>query len=406
MNNFLKIVILLFVPILGIQYGYSQKQSDKLKQKEKELQKKIANTKNLIKATRNTEQLTIAELGIINHQISYREELISTINYQLKQIDVQILDILKQIEVLENSLKILKEEYAEMISFAYRNRNKDYALIYIFSAKTYAQAYRRMKYIQQYADFRTNQAKRINDTKEQLNLKLNELASKKQEKQSLSEQQLAEKQNFLNDKVQQQSALSKLKANEQKLKNELAQQEKRKKEISYKIRKAIEEEIAATAKKNNTTGFRLTPEAQKLSNNFVANKGKLPWPVSKGEITGRYGKHQHAVVSTATIENNGIDITTPKESIVRCVFSGKVTSVLIIPGAGKVVMISHGAYRTVYANLKEVFVKKGDQVETKDNIGVLLPSSDSPGVSQAHFEIWKISSTGMSTENPALWIYR
>lgn len=406
MNKYLKIVVLLLVPLFGAQYSYSQKQSDKLKQKEKELQKKIANTKNLIKATRNTEQLTIAELGIINHQISYREELISTINYQMKQIEGQILDIQKQIEVLENSLKILKEEYAEMISFAYRNRNKDYALIYIFSAKTYAQAYRRMKYIQQYADFRTNQAKRISETKEQLKAKLDELASKKLEKQNLSEQQLAEKQNFLNDKEQQQQTLNKLKSNEQKLKNELAKQEKTKKEISYKIRKAIEEEIAATAKKNNTTGFKLTPEAQKLSNSFIANKGKLPWPVSKGEITGRYGKHQHAVVSTATIENNGIDITTSKESIVRCVFAGKVTSVLIIPGAGKVVMISHGAYRTVYANLKEVFVKKGDQVETKDNIGVLLPSSDNPGVSQAHFEIWKISSTGMATENPALWIYR
>lgn len=406
MTKWFKIILFFFAAILLAQTSHAQKQSDKLKQKEKVLQKKIATTKNLIKATRNTEQLTIAELGIINHQISYREELISTINYQMKQIDVLILDMQKQIEVLENSLKVLKEEYAEMIAFAYKNRNKDYALIYIFSAKTYAQAYRRMKYIQQYADFRINQAKRIKETRVQIEAKMEELALKKTEKLSLSEEQLAEKQNFLNDKAQQQQALNKLKANEAKLKTELAYQEKKKKEISYKIRKAIEEEIAATAKKNNSTGFSLTPEGKKLSNNFIANKGKLPWPVAKGEITGRYGKHQHAVVSTATIENNGIDITTTKESMVRCVFSGKVTSVLIIPGAGKVVMISHGAYRTVYANLKEVFVKKGDEISTKENIGVLLPSSDNPGVSQAHFEIWKISSSGMATENPALWIYR
>ena len=136
--------------------------------------------------------------------------------------------------------------------------------------------------------------------------------------------------------------------------------------------------------------------------NFVNNKGRLYWPVERGEITSTYGKHQHHLVNTAIIDNNGVDITTSKNSSVRSVFSGKVTSVLIIPGAGKVVMISHGDYRTVYANLQEVFVKKGQNLKAKEDIGKLLAKSN--GISEAHFEIWKISSSGMNTVNPSLWL--
>ena len=139
-----------------------------------------------------------------------------------------------------------------------------------------------------------------------------------------------------------------------------------------------------------------------MSKNFVSNKGRLYWPVERGEITSSYGKHKHHLVNTATVDNNGIDITTEKNAIVRSVFNGKVTSVLIIPGAGKVVMISHGEYRTVYANLQEAFVKKGDYVKSKQNIGKLLLKQS--GISESHFEIWKINSSGMNTVNPSLWL--
>jgi len=104
------------------------------------------------------------------------------------------------------------------------------------------------------------------------------------------------------------------------------------------------------------------------------------------------------------VDNNGIDISTSNQALVRAVFGGKVTSVMVIPGAGKVVMISHGEYRSVYANLQEVFVQKGDQIGIKENIGKLLPKNN--GISEAHFEIWKISSEGMNTENPAYWLSR
>lgn len=182
---------------------------------------------------------------------------------------------------------------------------------------------------------------------------------------------------------------------------ELKNNNQKRKEIAKAVKKAIMDEIKA-AKSTKKSEFSLTPEGIAMSKNFINNKGRLYWPVERGEITSTYGKHKHHLVSTATIDNNGVDITTSKNAVVRSVFNGKVTSVLIIPGAGKVVMISHGEYRTVYANLQEVFVKKGEMVSSKDYIGKLLPKE--AGISEAHFEIWKISSSGMNTVNPAIWL--
>ncbi len=399
----LRIIILFF--LLSYSGGFLAQGSKKLKQQEADLKKKIADTKNLIQQTRKTEQLTMTELAIINHQIAYRESLMDNMNYQMKRLDDNLLENQKEIQQLENNLKELKEEYAKMLQYAFKNRDEDYKMLYIFSAKSYTEAYHRLKYIEQYTDFRQKQVERIIRTKTLLESKTVEIGAIKESKKELVTIQAKEKELFLKDKQNQQASLHKLQQNEGKLKQELQKQENKRKQIARAIRKAIEDEIAAVAKKNNSKGFVSTPETSALSKNFASNKGKLPWPVFKGEITGRYGKQQHDVVSTAYIENNGIDITTEKGSNVRAVFGGEVTSVFVIPGAGKVVMVSHGSYRTVYSNLESLYVKKGDIISIKQKIGKLLPA-DLGNVSEAHFEIWSISSSGMKSQNPSLWIYR
>ena len=402
MNKTIVFIILSFFCSFFQVYG--QKKSDQLKQREKELIEKIQNTKNLIKLTRNSEQLSLAELGIIQHQISYREELVSHYNYQIRKLDLQAQETNKQILSIENNIANLKQEYTKMMVHAFKNRNTDFRYLYIISAQTFSEAFHRMKYIQHYKDYRLNQIEKIEKNQAVLENKISYLQKKIEEKRKISKIKQIEKTEYLKDKQQQQETFAKLKADENKYKSVLNAQQKKRKKISVAIRKAIEAEISATIKKTKNK-FTLTPEGNVLSKNFTSNKGKLPWPVEKGEITGRYGKHRHDVVSTATVDNNGIDITTEKQAKVRAVFSGKVTSVLIIPGAGKVVMISHGQYRTVYSNLKDVFVKKGDQVKTKQTIGKLI-DSDEKSISEAHFEIWKITSNGLATENPSLWIYK
>ncbi len=403
MSKVLFIIVLFGLSVLLPTFGQT---SNKLKKQEKELKNKIANTKNLIKMTKASEQITIAELAIINHQIAYREELVHNINYQMRKLDDEIEDIEVQTIQIENNLKVLKEEYIKMLQYAYKNRNTDYELFYIFSAESYAEGYQRMKYIEQYATYRTKQVAKIKATKILLEEKLASLAAIKEEKDMLASEHKEEAGNFLKDKQAQQSALIKLKENELELKNDLAKHEAKKKKIAGKIKAALLAEIKKEAAKNKgKVGFEMAPEAVALSKNFTANKGKLPWPVTKGAITEKYGTHAHATLAGVKIDNQGIDITTTLGADVRTVFSGKVSSVFTIPGAGKVVMISHGNYRTVYSNLQEVYVSKGEKVSTKSKVGKLLPAENGK-VSVAHLEIWKISSTSTKTENPSLWIFK
>ena len=400
-----KSVLLILLMLFGsFFHAIGQKKSDQLKQKEKELVKKIKNTKNLIKLTRNSEQLSLAELGIIQHQIAYREELVSHYNYQIRKLDMQVQNTKKQILTIQNSISNLKQEYTQMMIHAYKNRNTDFKYLYIISAETFTEAFHRMKYIQHYKDYRQNQIEKIEKNQAVLEDKILYLEEKITAKKAISKIKKNEKAEYLKDKKQQQETFARLKADENKYKSILSAQQKKKQKIALAIRKAIEKEISATIKKTKNK-FTLTPEANALSKNFVSNKGKLPWPVEKGEITGKYGKHRHDIVSTATVDNNGIDITTEKQAKVRAVFNGKVTSVLIIPGAGKVVMVSHGQYRTVYSNLKDVYVKKGDQIKTKQVLGSLI-NTEGKNISEAHFEIWKITSNGLATENPSSWIYK
>ena len=168
------------------------------------------------------------------------------------------------------------------------------------------------------------------------------------------------------------------------------------------MRRIIEEEVKRNRGANKGT-FTLTPEARELSADFEKNKGKLPWPVERGVITSGFGKQPHPVLPGIIIENNGIDITTEKGASVRALFRGEVSSVIVIPGAGKAVVVSHGAYRTVYSNLREASVAKGDKVETKQPIGTVMTEDNS---STAHIELWKITSDGVIKVDPAVWLFR
>ena len=388
---------------LIISFGLTaQKRSDQLKLQEKKLITKIANTKLLIKQTKNSEKLTLTDIGIINNQIHYREKLISNYNFQLRKLDENIHEINRQIISLENTIGVLKEEYQKMLMYAFKNRNPNYKYLYIISSSSFSEAFHRMKYIQHYADYRKKQIERILKNQVDLSIEKELLSAEIEKKSLLVETKKSEKENYLNDKITQEVALKKLKENEDLLVKQLNEQSKKRKKISSAIRKAIEKEVRSTIKESKTASFSLTPEGMELSKSFNSNKGRLCWPVERGEISSRYGKHRHHLVNTATVENNGIDIVTTKNANVRAIFGGKVTSVLIIPGAGKVIMVSHGEYRTVYANLQEVFVKKGELLSAKQNIGKLLINEE--GVSESHLEIWKIASTGMSTVNPSLWL--
>jgi len=374
----------------------------KLKKQQNLIAKKIKQTEELLKLAEQDQANKLTELAMINHQIANRDELIQNFDYQIRKVDDQIQALEVQIVQSENNLKILKEEYIKMLQFAYKNRNTEFELFYIFSAVSFHESFQRMQYIDQYKNFRIQQVEKIQNSQDELKSKMDTLQAVKLNKSELLASQAAQKSNYLKDQKKQQEAIETLAANSESLKAQLISQQKKKKEVSKKLQAAIEAELAAQAKKGKAA-FSTAPAAVALSKNFVSNKGKLSWPVDKGAITGKFGKHAHPDYPGVQIENKGVDISTSKGAKVKCIFGGEVTTVFSIPGAGKAVIITHGNYKTVYSNLQEVYVKKGDNVKTKDKIGKLLPA-DVGTLSVSHIEIHKISQNGTLTAmNPELW---
>lgn len=393
--------------------SYAQSKKE-LEEKKKQLQKEISLTNKLLSETKKNKETSLDELVKLKSKITARQELISAINQNIRIVSKDISETQHSIAVLQADLERLKSEYAKMIYYAYKNRSNFDKIMFIFSSENFNQAYKRLKYIQQYSSFRKKQAETIIKTQTELKAKIEKLNQEKQEKSALLSLEEQEKQKLAVEKTEQEATVQKLQSKEQELKTNLRSKEESARKLQKAIEKIIEEEIrkareaAEKANKGNKnpttntkTGFPLTPEALKLSNSFASNKGNLPWPVAEGIITDRFGQHPHPVLTGIEINNNGIDISTVNGAIARAIFDGEVSSVAIIPGGGKVVMIRHGEYLSVYSYLNEVYVKKGDKITTKQHIGTMVNESDK-SKTNIHLEIWK----GMTKLNPEYWIYR
>ncbi len=395
-------LLLLFV-LVSPSFAQTKKE---LEQKKKKLQNEINLTNKLLKETRKNKDLTLDELLKLKSKINSRSDLIAAMNSEMKLINKEISNSILEITDLEKELIELKAEYSKIIYYAFKHRSSYDKLMFVFASKDVNQAYKRLKYIQQYSAYRKTQAVEIVTTQNTLKLKINELQRVNQEKTVLVSLEEQEKQNLAIEKAEQETIVQKLQGKEQGLKSSLKKKQAAAQKLQKAIQRIIEEEIrkareAAKKAGTNSKGFPMTPEALELSNSFASNKGKLPWPVIQGVITAQFGKHPHPVLEGIIINNNGIDISTTKGANARAIFNGVVSSVAIIPGEGKVVMIRHGEYLSVYSYMSEVFVNKGDKVSIKQDLGVLV-NELGKAKTQVHIEIWK----GMTKLNPQYWIFR
>lgn len=396
--------------VLGLMPAYGQSRKT-LEKKRDALDAQIKQTSALIEKARSEQRSTQQQVQLLEAQIRQRQELINTMNAEVGRMDQAIQDSRDSIRLLEGNLEELRAAYARMVQFAYMNRNAYDRLSYIFAAESFAQAFRRSRYLDQLAQQRRQQAELIGQAQVSLAAKVESLEATRNERASLLDRQMGEARKLTDDKKGQQTALADLRHEEGRLTKTLKKQEAQRRELAAAIRKAIEAEIAksrATTPKTPgaTTSakaeFSMTPEARELNADFEKNRGKLPWPVDKGTVTSRFGKQPHPVLRGIVIENNGLDIGCMPGAQVRAIFRGEVSSVIVIPGAGKAVMVSHGAYRTVYSNLRDVAVAKGDKVDTKQVVGTVMTEE---GASTAHIEIWKIGSDGqLQKVDPEAWI--
>lgn len=400
----LKGVIIISLFLLGTaalaQIQTQNQSKSSLENQRKKIEEKISYTKNKIKQTANSKKKTQNDLAVINKQISLRRQLIANYNQEIQSTSVAINKLNNQITVMENDITSLKEEYADMLYHAYTNKNSYSKLMYIFAADDFQLAYKRLKYMQQYTEVRKQQAESIKQAQEDLAVQIELLEETKLKSEELIAEQKDEKNSLSSDKNKQQATLNSLKQEESVLRAEVKKHEKER----SKLNKAIEAIIAAELAKERASSageFTLTPAGKLMSENFVKNKGYLNWPVNRGVITSNFGQHPHPSLKGITIYNNGVDISTDVGAQVKSIFAGKVTSVFSIPGAGFNVIVTHGDYKTVYANLGKVTVSEGQEVNLNQSLGTVLDQGSSTVI---HLEVWKVDAKGGTPLNPSTWL--
>ena len=448
------------VAILSVFVCSLQAQSVKEleKQRNKTLQL-LESTSKMLNETKKSQRSSLNKLTIINKNIVERKTLINNIGKEINELDGEVQRLNQEKRLLENRLSTLKRDYARLVQEAHLNRSVYTKIMFVLSANSFDQSYRRLRYLQEYSDYRKQQVKKIENVKTQIVVKSDSLNKNKQTKVEVVKQKEVEANKLTNDEKKEKGMLTDLKKKEKKLMADLKKQQKIANDLNNKIARIIAEEIrkaelkrkaeqeraaaeerkrlaaeekrrlaaeqknkgtkpstpstkpstkkeekelATSAPVQSASVSMLTKEEKLISGNFSANSGRLPWPTDKGFISGHYGVHPHPVLKHVTTNNKGVYIQTPSGTNARAVFEGEVTQRFSIPGSNNAVIIKHGEYRTVYANLTSIYVNVGDKVSAKQSIGKIYTDGDNDNKTELYFQIYK----GRTLLNPEGWIAR
>ena len=364
-----------------------------LQKKQKKLQQEIEQTNKMLKQTKNDETATLNKLQLTQQNIKNQKKLIHTLDNEITALNREIKKLDLTRDSLQKVLDVYKNDYADMIRKSHYARLQQSPLLFLVSSNSFQQFVRRARYLREFAHFRQQQVYRIEYTQAEIDVQNDLLQENKNDKQTALSSRKREQENLKRDERKQQNMLSQLKSKEKDLTKQLQQQQKKAAELNKKIDDMIRQQ---TAKASKTS---LTKEQQLLSGGFEANKGRLPWPVERGMISGHYGKQQHPVYSQVTLDNKGVYIQTTEGAKARAVYKGEVTSCFLVGGTYAVI-IQHGNYRTVYSNLSKLNVKQGDKVETKQAIGTIFTDAEQDQKTELYFQIYK----DRNILNPELWI--
>ena len=385
----------------------SKKQLEKDKAKVEQEIKKLNN--DLAKAKKNS-KAGQQQLNILGKKIDERTKLINVINGEMNLLGEKMSRTEDSIRLMRGQVDSMKLEYGKVVRVLYAERGNIDPMSMLFDNKSYNVAYLRQKYFRDYSRYRRRQAAFIREKEQELNDVGVELKRQQREQSTLLEQHRRQKAELAREQKEQQKNLKNSRQQEQQLKNQIAKKEKQKRELQQQIQRIINEEIAKAAKaKNNSTdksgktggsGNTASPAPSAaevaLSNDFASNKGRLPWPVSYTKVSREYGRYQHS--SGGQNMNNGIDLMCSGGAGVKCVFNGTVSRVFTCPNGTKGIIVRHGDYMTVYANMGNVAVGEGQSVKTGQNLGAVYTNSD--GTAEFSFQLWK----GKSSQNPRSWL--
>jgi septal ring factor EnvC (AmiA/AmiB activator) len=385
MKKFLgSLFIFLLLPCF---YAGSQSVED-LRNERESLLKEISNTSLLIEEKKESRLDNLRELNLIEREVSTRERLIENFREEIEQLDRQIEVNQMLVNDLESDIINLKEEYSRLIRDSYQRKEDLNYLMFLFSAEDFSKGYLRYRLFKEYSRYRQKQGELLVQNQNKVAALLREIQQQKSEKEEVLSSIENEVHRLTLNKKRKSRLIQRLMTEQQWLQKSLKEKEKAAAQLENKIR-----ELIAAQKKENINAAE--------SGEFADRMGKLNWPVTNGLIVNEFGEHRHPVLKNVTIKNNGIDIRVTGSSDVYCVHNGQVSTVVAIPGLNKAVIVRHGKYLTVYGNLVDVFVSKGDIVSAGQKIGQIY-RDNSEMKEILHFEIWEENNK----LDPEQWLIR
>lgn len=400
-----KIVFILgFLLSTGLGFSQSDKQKQ-LESRRQELRREIQKINELRSENKSKAKSELSLIEDFNYKISVLSNLIKVTNQQANLLTREISSNQNKISSLRDELKQLKEDYAAMIVKSYKSKNQQSRIMFLLSSNDFKQAYKRLQYIKQYSDHQKKQGEIIKIKTIELQDSNASLLKQQEDKKKLITENRGVQNTLEKARKQHQTVMVSIKKNLSRYASQIKKKQREANRIDREIDRIIK---AAIAKSNKKAGkiassktFALTSEEKVLASNFISNKGKLPWPVEKGFVRLGYGSQPHPIDRSLIIKSNGVRIATEKGAKARAVFDGEVSEILKMKNVNPIVMIRHGNYLTLYRNLSQVYVKKGDKVRTKQVIGEVF-TNPSNGETILSFTL----SKGTATENPASWIYK
>lgn len=398
----------------GLVPAQNSKKVQSLKKQQTTALQNIKNTNQQINKTQKTQLQALHRLEAISTEIAHINDSIKVLNAEMARTMEQEKQLTAEISDLERSLAAKKESYAKAVrSMTVRRDNRYDALMFILSASSLDQAYRRFRYLQEFSSWRKQEAKEIVKQRDDLNRRRTELLRVRKAQGEVLALRTAASQQLIRQQREQRTLVAGLRKKERTLKQELKKQQQQADALGRRIQEVIEEEArkaaeaAAAKKKNSATkpstqaGYQMSKDEEQLSRNFAQNRGKLPTPLSgRYRIIAHFGTQQHPDLKYVKINNQGIDMQTQPGTKARSVFDGVVTSIFVMPGYNTSIIVRHGEYLTIYSNLSTIYVKTGDRVKTGQELGIIYSDPEEDNRTVLHFQIRK-ETTKL---DPELWL--
>jgi septal ring factor EnvC (AmiA/AmiB activator) len=399
------ICFLLFTIFFATPLTAQTSEQKALEAKRERLQQEIKEINRLLFAERKEKGTILDQMEALDNKINVRQELIRVTNQQSNLLNRQINVNIRNISKLREDLKVLKEDYAQLIQNTYQNKSQNNRLMFLLSAENFFQAFKRLQYMQQYAKHRKKQGEGIIQKTEELAQLNQDLVIQRKEKDQLLAENTKAKNELSREVEAQRDLLRSVRQNEAKYTAAIAEKQKEARRIDREIERMIRTAIASSnkssGKSTSAVKFALTPEAKLVADNFSANKGRLIWPVENGIKSQGYGVYADKIYPGIKHQNNGVTITTDKGGQARAIFEGEVIAIISVPGGSKGVTVKHGNYISTYYNLSKLYVKKGDKVVAKEVLGDVY-TNRFDGTTKLKFYLYQDSNR----LNPEDWIYQ